>query len=252
VHRRAGQLQRYEVSLNGFDILYEEGPCLAVCKPNGLLTQAPPGIDSLEVRVKQFLKTRDGKSGKTYLGVPHRLDRPASGILVLGRHVRATRRLSEQFQGRTIRKIYLTLVEGSCQEEEGTWTDYLRKVPDQARAEIVPQGHPDGRLAALRFRVIKRLDSCTFLEIELQTGRTHQIRVQTSARGYPICGDFQYGAVTSFGPRREDPRNRWIALHARSLTFRHPMTRLRESVTAPLTAAWLSTGVSDEGPVSGH
>ena len=120
----------------GFEILYEEGPCLAVCKPNGLLTQAPPGIVSLEVRVKQYLKRRDGKPGKTYLGVPHRLDRPASGVLVLGRHVRATRRLSEQFEDRTVNKVYWTVVEGHCTEDEGLWEDYLRKIPDEARAEM--------------------------------------------------------------------------------------------------------------------
>ena len=81
---------------DGFDILYEEGPCLVVSKPGGILTQAPPGIDSLEVRIKQFLKVRDDKPGKVYLGVPHRLDRPVSGTMLFAKHVRAARRLCDR------------------------------------------------------------------------------------------------------------------------------------------------------------
>jgi len=231
----------------GFDILYEEGPCLAVCKPGALLTQAPPGIDSLEVRLKQYLKARDEKSGKVYLGVPHRLDRPVSGVLVFGRHVRATRRLCEQFQGRTVRKIYWALVEGHCEEDQGVWTDHLRKVPDQARAEVVSPDHPEGRLATLDFRVLQRAEGMSWLEIELKTGRTHQIRVQTASRGYPIRGDDQYGANLSFGPPSEDRRARLIALHARSLSFRHPMLGQRVNVTAPLPEAWIALGVADPG-----
>ena len=96
----------------GFDILYEEGPCLVVVKPGGVATQAPPGIDSLEVRVKEFLRVRDSKAGNVYLGVPHRLDRPVSGVMVLARHVRAARRLSDQFEARTVRKTYWAVVEG--------------------------------------------------------------------------------------------------------------------------------------------
>jgi len=223
---------------HGFDLLYEDGPCLAVCKPAGLLTQAPPGIDSLEVRIKQFLKTRDGKTGNVYLGMPHRLDRPASGVLVVARHVRAARRLSEQFEGRTIRKTYWALVEGAGGDDEGTWEDYLRKIPDVARAEVVERDHPDARHAVLRFRVLQRWADCRWLEIELETGRNHQIRVQSAARGCPILGDLAYGARQDFGPDVDDQRLRAIALHARSLEFHHPMTRERVGVTAPIPAAW--------------
>src|SRR3989339_1503073 len=119
----------------GFDILYEQGPCLAVCKPPGLLTQAPPGIDSLEVRVKAFLKDRDARPGKVYLGVPHRLDRPASGAIVFAKHSRAARRLAEQFEGRSVRKIYWACVEEEVRPADGTWQDYVRKEADEPRAE---------------------------------------------------------------------------------------------------------------------
>lgn len=224
---------------NGFDILYEEGPCLVVAKPGGVLTQAPPGIDSLGVRIKSFLKVRDSKPGGVYLGVTHRLDRPVSGVMVFAKHVRAARRIAEQFQGRTVQKKYWAVVEGNVMPERGTWRDYTRKIPDVAQAELVEPGHPDGRVAVLHYRVMAHLNETTWLEIELETGRMHQIRVQAASRGHPALGDSQYGSSTAFGPQTDDPRGRWIALHARSLRFRHPMTRETVHQTAPLPEPWL-------------
>lgn len=222
----------------GFDILYEAGPCLAVCKPPGLLTQAPPGIDSLESRIKAFLKARESKPGKVYLGVPHRLDRPASGAMVFGKHSRAARRLAEQFEGRSVRKVYWACVEGEIQPMAGTWQDYLRKVPDEPRAEAVPAEHPDARLAVLHYRVLFTGPWGTWLEIELETGRMHQVRVQTSLRGHPVLGDALYGSSVAFGTQYDDSRLRAIALHARQLAFQHPMTREPITVTAPVPPAW--------------
>lgn len=222
----------------GLEILYEDGPCFVASKPGGLLTQAVPGVDSLEVRLKQFLKAREQKPGNIYLGVPHRLDRPVSGALVFARHVRATKRLCEQFEGRMVRKTYWAVVEGSVTDDQGTWIDHLRKIPDQPMAEIVPRTHPDARLAVLHYRVLQRGPDRTWLEIELETGRMHQIRLQAASRGHPIRGDFQYGSPACFGPPTADPRERWIALHARMLGFRHPMTRQSVVVTAPLPASW--------------
>lgn len=230
---------------DGFELLYEEGPCLVVAKPGGLLTQAPPGIDSLEVRIKQFLKVRDNKPGNVYLGVPHRLDRPATGAMLFAKHVRAARRLSDQFQGRTIEKVYWTLVEGRVEDESGTWEDTIRKVSGEARAELVDEKHPDGRSAVLHHRVLTRLPSSTLLEVRLETGRYHQIRVQTAARGHAIIGDELYGSSIPFGPQVKDPRSRWIALHSRSLNFRHPMTHDRTTVSADLPIYWAAAGIAD-------
>ena len=220
------------------EILYEDGPCLVVMKPPGVLTQAPPGIDSLEQRVKTLLKHREQREGNVYLGVPHRLDRPASGVLLLGRHTRATRRLGEQFEKRLIRKVYWSLVEGQVQPDEGTWTDHIRKIPEQPRAELVDPHHPQGKLAVLHYRVLARDATTTLLEIELETGRTHQIRVQAAARGHPIWGDGQYGSQLEFGPPCADPRERAIALHAGRIGFRHPMTRESVSVAARPPEFW--------------
>src|SRR5579871_4903950 len=96
----------------GFDILLEDGPVLVVCKPAGVATQAPPGIDSLETRIRAFIREREQKLGNFYLGIPHRLDRPVSGVMVFARHVRAAHRLSKQFEARTIRKVYWAAVAG--------------------------------------------------------------------------------------------------------------------------------------------
>lgn len=226
------------------EILHEEGPCLVINKPGGLLTQAPPHIDSLEMQVKRFFKERENKPGRVYLGVPHRLDRPVSGAIVLARHVRAARRISEQFQGRTVQKTYWACVEGSPREDQGCWQDAMRKIPGEARSEIVPADHPDAQKAVLHFQVIERLEDCSWLEIQMETGRTHQIRLQCSSRGLPIIGDRQYGSARSFGPAEDDDRRRWIALHARRLAFKHPMTREQVDITAPLSVHWNSLGLA--------
>jgi len=220
------------------DLLYDNGPCLVVMKPGGLLTQAPPGIDSLETRIKRFLKSRDGKSGKVYLGVPHRLDRPVSGAIVFATHARAARRLSEQFEEHLVKKVYWCCVEGDVEPDQGNWHDHVRKIPGKAAAEVVPEGHPEGRSAVLGYRVLARFATGTMLEILLQTGRTHQIRVQAASRGLPLLGDEQYGSRHAFGPSTLDLRQRWIALHARQLSLLHPVSRERIDITAPLPAAW--------------
>lgn len=220
------------------DILLERGAVLVLNKPGGLLTQAPPGIDSLELRTKQFLKTRDQKPGKVYLGVPHRLDRPVSGVIVVAKNVRATQRISAQIQKRTVTKKYWAVVEGHVAEPHGTWTDMMRKIPDEAKSELVAADSPDAKEAVLQFSVLSHSEDLSWLEIELHTGRTHQIRLQCASRGFPICGDTLYGANTEFGPETPDLRKRWIALHARQLIFEHPMDRIPISVTAELPAFW--------------
>ena len=228
---------------DALQILYEEGPCLVISKPGGILTQAVPGVDSLEVRLKDFLKQRDGKTGKVYLGVPHRLDRPVSGAMVFTRNARATKRLGEQFQGRMVEKVYWAFVHGHVENDSGTWIDHVRKIPEQPMAEIVARTDPEARLAVLHYQVCARTEAGSWLRIKLETGRMHQIRIQSSSRGHPVWGDTQYGSRGTFGPSASDPRDRWIALHARTISFRHPMSRQPVSVTAPLPSAWNQLGI---------
>jgi len=221
------------------DILYDNGPCLVVNKPAGVLTQAPNGIDSMEVRVKAFYREREGKEGNIYLGLPHRLDRPVSGAIVFARHVRAAQRLSIQFENRTVTKLYWAVVEGHLQPDEGTWTDYLHKRHGMPQSIVVPEGDPRGKLAIMRYRVLAHIEQIgTWLEVELETGRTHQIRVQAASRGHSVIGDAQYGSKTVFGEQFEDERLRAIALHARQLGFNHPMTDEPVDIIAPTPIAW--------------
>lgn len=211
-------------------------------KPGGLLTQGPPGIDSLELRTKQFLKIRDQKPGKVYLGVPHRLDRPVSGAMVVVKNVRAAKRLSEQFRNRVVTKKYWAVVEGNPGSQCGTWSDWMRKIPDEAKSEITPEDHPDSKLAVLHYEIIAQADSLSLIEIELETGRTHQIRIQCASRGLPIVGDELYGSEVAFGPATEDLRKRWISLHARRLGFVHPISQQRIDQTAPIPEHWRCFG----------
>ena len=228
----------------GFTILYEEGPCLAVCKPPGLSTQAPPGIESLEVRIKEFLRQREEIAGKVYLGVPHRLDRPVSGVILFARLQRVAHRLCLQFERRQVRKTYWACVAGTPAPESGTWTDYLRKIPGQPRGEVVAADHAEARQAVLHYRTLAAAPWGTLLEIELQTGWMHQIRLQAAQRGYPVLGDALYGSTIPFGPPATDQRSRAIALHARSLAFRHPQTKADVCVVAPVPVIWQELGLA--------
>lgn len=225
---------------NALEVLYDDGPCLVVNKPAGLLTQAPAGIDSLEIAVKEFYRAREGKaeSDKLYLGIIHRIDRPVTGAIVFARHIRAAQRLAAQFQNRTVSKTYWAIVEGQVTPDAGTWVDYLHKRHGMAQAIAVPEDDPRGKKAILHYRVRGHMDGRTWLEIELETGRTHQIRVQSSSRGHAVVGDSQYGATNPFGPVFDDPRDQAIALHARTLGFRHPMRDEQIVVEAPLPTYW--------------
>jgi 23S rRNA pseudouridine1911/1915/1917 synthase len=161
-----------------------------------------------------------------------------SGAIVFARHVRAAQRLSSQFENRTVTKVYWAIVEGDVQPDDGTWTDYLHKRHGMAQAIVVPADDPRGKLAVMKYRVLERTTTGTFIEVELETGRTHQIRVQAASRGHPVLGDTQYGSTKSFGEQFEDERLRAIALHARQLGFNHPMTDAPVDVVAPPPMSW--------------
>jgi 23S rRNA pseudouridine1911/1915/1917 synthase len=224
-------------------VLYEDNHCLAVAKPAPLLTQGvPPGIPTLEAMVKDYLRERYHKKGNVYLGIPHRLDRPVSGVVLFARNTKAARRLAEQFQSRQVRKVYWAVVEpsadGTLPPEEGEWRDWLLKVKEESRSELVSPDTPGAREAVLGYRALKASAGGALLEVEPRTGRMHQIRVQAAVRGWPVRGDVQYGARQPFGPPAELPRDRVIALHGRSLTFLHPIRYEPLTVTAPLPPAW--------------
>ncbi|MFN0195208.1 MAG: RluA family pseudouridine synthase [Planctomycetaceae bacterium] len=230
------------------EILCEDGPVIAINKPAGLLTQGgPPGNPETAIAlVKSYLKEKYQKPGNVYLGVPHRLDRPVTGVLALARNSKAAARLAEQFRERQVRKIYWAVVEGIPHPEVGELVDWLVKLPDQAHVEVADEEDDDAKECRLRYRTLATIPigshgkPQSIVEVELLTGRSHQIRVQLSSRGYPIVGDVQYGAESKLpGPNstmgfREHP----IALHARMLTILHPVRYEPLTITAPAPKLW--------------
>jgi 23S rRNA pseudouridine1911/1915/1917 synthase len=143
-----------------------------------------------------------------------------------------------QFQNHEVRKVYWAIAEGDVQPEQGTWTDWLRKVPDQARTDRSAPGEPYAKEAITDYRVLECHDGLTLVELTPRTGRMHQLRAQAAWRGFPILGDAIYGAARSFGPPMGLPRDRVIALHARRLTFMHPVRKEPITLEAPLPEMW--------------
>jgi 23S rRNA pseudouridine1911/1915/1917 synthase len=170
--------------------------------------------------------------------VPHRLDRPVSGIVLFAKSSKAAARLAEQFRQRQVHKVYWALVEGDVRPDQGEWQDWLLKVKEEALTRVCEPDTPGARQAVLRYRCLHRAAGTSLLEIEPVTGRMHQIRVQTARRGWPVLGDVLYGAMRPFGPAADLPRDRVIALHARGLTFLHPIRYEPVVVTAPLPETW--------------
>lgn len=216
-------------------VLYEDNHCLAVAKPAGLSTQAPPGLPSLESLARAYLKEKYHKPGNVYLGIPHRLDRPVSGVVLFARQTASAQRLAEQFRERQVKKLYWAVLErspsGELPPDEGTWEDWLVKVEGQARAERAQPETPGAKHASLSFRRLACHDEDALVELEPLTGRMHQIRVQAAVRGWPVRGDALYGARLGFAENA-------IALHARSLTFLHPIRYEPLEVSATPPEKW--------------
>ena len=207
-------------------VLHEDDLILVVEKPAGLLAQPDRTGDA---DVLSLTKERlTGEGGEPFVGLVHRLDRPTSGLMVLARTSAAARHLSEQFRERTVQKRYLAVVEGALRGI-GTWRDYIAKPGRQPK--IVSPDHPEGRPAVLEWQALARAEATTLLQVELHTGRPHQIRLQAAERDRPVRGDARYGA-TADGP----PGG--IALHHTVLRLDHPATDRRATFVAAMPADW--------------
>ena len=212
-------------------VLYEDNHCLAVMKPNGLLTVGDQtGDESLLEIAKQYLGEKYQKPGAVFLGVVHRLDRPVSGVVLFARTSKAASRLFKQFQDRTVEKLYQAVVEGKITPPEGQLVDWLLKDEALNQVSRVEPNTAGSREAILRYRTLRKGPNNTLLEIELQTGRSHQIRVQLAGAGHSILGDSKYGSTTRMQGS--------IALHAASLTFEHPTRKERITVSAPAPSSF--------------
>ncbi len=218
-----------------FEIVYLDNHLLVIVKPAGMLAQEDRTGDADVLTLgKAYLKEEFDRPGNVFLGLVHRLDRPVSGLMVLARTSKAAARLSAQFRERTVVKKYVALVEGELPERQ-TLRDTLLKQHEQVA--LVAAGTAGGKLAELHVTPILHHKKRTLVEIDLGTGRAHQIRVQLAARGWPIVGDTRYGAGQAFGKGR-------IALHAHQLTAEHPTQKERmtwraqpENWPAPFNAA---------------
>jgi 23S rRNA pseudouridine1911/1915/1917 synthase len=217
---------------------FEDHHLFVVNKPAPLLTQAPPGVPSLEALVKAYIKAKYAKPAGVYLGIPHRLDRPVTGVVCFARNTKAAQRVHAQFQEHRVRKVYWALVEGTVTPDAETWEDWVRKLPAESRVERAAEGEPGAKLAMLGTRVLHRLENATLIELTPLTGRMHQLRVQAAWRGHPVFGDVAYGSTRPFGPPADLPRDRVIALHARSLTLTHPFTKAELTWTAGPPDYW--------------
>lgn len=206
-------------------VLHEACGVLAVHKPAGLATQAVAGIDSMEARVRRMLKAR-GEGD--YLGVPHRLDRCVSGVMLFATTRRAARKLSRQFERRQIRKRYLALVEppgsGILPKPGDVWVDLVAKLQDEPRGWVAAAGDPAAKEARTQVAALGRRGAALMLELEPLTGRMHQLRIQAACRGMPILGDTLYGSTRQLDGRTASAHARLeaISLAAISIEFVDP------------------------------
>lgn len=199
---------------------------MVVNKAAGLLVQGDhTGDVSLVDIVKQYIKDKYKKPGDVFLGLVHRLDRPTTGVVVLARTSKALTRLNKQFKDRIPKKVYQAIVSGTP-ESSARLEHYLKKNSSQNKSFHYPKTTPNTKHAVLRYRHLESLKKYHVLEIELETGRHHQIRAQLSAVGLHIKGDLKYGA------KRPNP-NGSIHLHARSLIFVHPTKKEEMEFIAP-------------------
>lgn len=216
------------------DILYLDNHLLAISKPPGLLSQEDHTGDADVLRQgKAFLKEKFGKPGDVYLGLVHRLDRPASGVMVLARTSKAARRLGEQFRHRLVEKRYLAIVEGEAPAYEQC-VDYIKKEQQPGggfAVQTAPADDPAAKRAELTAQRLAAENGLSLVQVQLQTGRPHQIRVQMAARGLPIFGDLRYGA-------RHELDGQNLALHSLLLRCEHPTRREPMVFAAPPPAAW--------------
>lgn len=210
-------------------ILYEDNHLIAVNKAPGEIVQGDKtGDQPLSDTLKEYIKLKYNKPGEVFLGVPHRLDRPTSGVVLFARTSKALVRLNEMFKNHdAMRKTYWAIVQGAPKQPEARLENYLVRNEQQNKSYIAKPGAKDAKLAVLTYRTLTRGDHYSLLEVELLTGRHHQIRCQLAAIGCPIKGDLKYGA------KRSNPDGS-ISLHARQITFVHPVRKEQVTITAPV------------------
>lgn len=209
-------------------VLYEDNHIIIVNKTCSEIVQGDKtGDKPLSEIVKEYLKEKYNKPGNVFCGVTHRLDRPTSGIVIFAKTSKSLSRLNEMFKTKDIKKTYWAIVKKSPKESTGTLQNYLVRNEKQNKSYAYDVEKPNSKKAILHYQIISRSDNYNLLEIDLETGRHHQIRCQLAKIGCPIKGDLKYGA------ERSNPDG-GISLHARHISFIHPVSKELIEVTAPL------------------
>ena len=219
---------------SNLQVLFEDNHLIIVNKRSGDIVQGDKtGDQPLSEVVKEYIAEKYDKPGAVYLGVVHRLDRPTSGIVVFARTSKALPRLNKLFANKEAKKTYWAVVKNPPPKENDSLVHWLKRNPKQNKSFAHKKEVPDSKKAVLDYRIIKKLNNYYLLEIDLHTGRHHQIRSQLSHIGCVIKGDLKYGADRS-------NKDGSIHLHARKLTFLHPVKKEPLTIIAPppLDSIW--------------
>jgi len=208
-------------------VLHEDNHIIIINKRAGDITQGDKtGDKPLSDVVKEYVKDKYNKPGAVFIGTVHRLDRPTSGIVIFARTSKALERLNKMLRDKTINKTYWALVKNQPKKESDTLIDFLKKDTKKNKSFVYKKEIEGSKKATLHYKIIKKLDNYSLLEIDLETGRHHQIRTQLSYIGSPIKGDLKYG----FDRSNKDGS---ISLHARKIEFIHPVSKEQICIIAP-------------------
>jgi len=211
-------------------VLYEDNHIIVVYKESGEIVQGDKtGDKPLSETIKAWIKEKYAKPGNVFLGVVHRLDRPVSGLVVFAKTSKALSRLNDMFRKGEVKKTYWAMVQTPPAEPEGTLTNWLVRNEKQNKSYAYDHEVPNAKKAILKYKTVGQTEHYTLLEVNLLTGRHHQIRCQLSAIGCPIKGDLKYGA------RRSNPDGS-ISLLSHKVEFIHPVSKEKIVVTSPLPA----------------
>jgi len=215
-------------SLNPKDVLYEDNHLIAVNKQAGVNIQGDiTGDFPLLEAVREYIRVKYNKPGNVFCGLIHRLDRPVSGVAIFARTSKALSRMNQQFAEKHPKKIYWAIVEKAPEKKDASLVHYLVRNEKQNKSYVYAQEKPNSKLSKLSYSLLKQSDRYALLEVELETGRHHQIRAQLASIGCVIKGDLKYGAQRSNSDSS-------ISLHARSLQFIHPISQEMLNLVAPV------------------
>lgn len=219
------------------EILYEDNHIIIVNKAAGEIVQGDKtGDEPLSETLKEFIKVRDAKPGKVFMGVVHRLDRPVAGVVVFAKTSKALSRLNEMFRNGEVHKSYWAVSRNRPEPSEATLTHYITTVERTNKSYASTTPKPGAKEARLHYKLIASSEHYHLIEVDLMTGRKHQIRVQLSSIGCPVRGDLKYG------DKRSNPDGS-ISLLARHISFVHPVSKRLIDVTAPVPqgdSLWLA------------